>query len=139
MDIISNLLIGVVASVLTLLGDRFLRKQKLKNRFSPLAGKYAHYDLNDRPIESWETEIKYAGANVLTTHGKSSDEEWEGQITMNENNPDIGAGVYRYIGKSDCGLHEIQIDTKQNIIFVHWTNTSHGKNRIGSYVWKRIA
>ena len=56
---------------------------------------------------------------------------------MREDLPEYGAGVYQYVGKKDCGRHEIQVNTEDRSIYVQCVNTSHGEDYTFAYVWKR--
>jgi len=140
LQIVGDLIIGIVAGVVALVGDRYLRARKLRRMFSPLEGQYDHYDLVGNKKDDWVTRVKYIGGTVLETHGQSSQREWKGRIVMSEVTPGHGSGTYQHLHRPDCGLHQIQVDTvHHNQIFVLWTNTSHskGKRNEGAYVWKR--
>ncbi len=106
--------------------------------FKSLEGEYMHYTVDDEPRGNGTTTIEYPGADMILTNGHGRDGAWEGKIRMNDIVPEHGSGIYQYVGKKDCGVHEIQVNREDGSIYVKGTNTSHGKNYTFSYIWKRI-
>lgn len=136
---LGNVIAGVVSSIMTYLFIYLTRKYRLNSRFSKLSGRYLQYDVFDNPITDGITEVQYLKDNVISTKGESPEGKWEGRITMNEALPEFGSGIYQYTdgGRSDCGIHQIQVSPSKDMIYVLTTNTSHGKNNIFAYIWKR--
>ncbi len=78
---------------------------------------------------------------MLATHSEGAEGIWDGWITMNEDVPGYGAGVYLYADRIDCGLHQIQVNENDHAIYVHGERTCGPGARGGvqfSYVWRRL-
>jgi len=57
---------------------------------------------------------------------------------MNEDVLGLGSGVYQYASRSDCGVLQVQVNRIDQSVFVHVVNTSHGKDRVFAYVWRKL-
>ena len=132
-----NIIAGIVSSILTFIFVLLRDRYKYWRLFHKLAGKYRHYDIHGQPLLDGLTEISYLGKNLLKTKGKSSEGEWVGRIMMNEALPEYGSGIYQYVGRDDCGVHQIQVHPSAESIYVLGQNTSHGNNFSFSYLWRR--
>jgi hypothetical protein len=145
METTYNLLIGIIAgvlaSVMTLAGDRKLRKRRLRKMYIRLEGEYEHLDIEGQRQADWITMMKYAGDGVLNTEAWSNQlaRKWKGQIFMSEAIPSSGNGVWRHLDACECGLHQIQVDELHDQIFVYWRHTSDPKGvpGEGAVIWKR--
>jgi len=137
-DFTYSVVTGLVSSVVTYSFVCLRRWLGLRRRFSGLAGRYAHYTVEPSKPADGVTVVEYAGENILLTRGSSPDGEWEGRITMNSDIPELGSGIYRYISRVDCGVHQIQVNPKDQSIFVLVVNTSHGVNNTSAYVWRKL-
>jgi len=136
-DFVNNIIAGIVASVATWLIVVLSAKISSWRKFSGLAGWYDQYSIDNIPIAGGRTQIRWLGKNLIVAIGTSPEGSWVSHIAMNESMPAVGSGFYQYNDRLDCGLHEIQYNQTASTIFVHVTNTSHGKNFTIAYLWRR--
>jgi hypothetical protein len=128
-DLFANLAMGtfsgVVASVLTLIGDRWLHRTTLERRLRTIAGDYgvsANTPGRDTSGERVTIEL-VAGRrfSIMAAGGPTGD--WRGHFIVH---PDFldAHGVYRYLGSSDWGQHELLSDRVTDSILVYGVNRS---------------
>lgn len=81
---------------------------------------------------TWKDELSQQ--KVLAEMGVGKDGlRWVSDV------PEYGTGIYQYSERADCGVHQIQVSSKGDIIYVHGVNTSHGKDYQFAYIWKKEA
>ena len=133
----NNFVAGVVASIVTVLLLELIRRRRLRQAFKPLVGIYVHVDLEDHRLLDGTTEVRYLGRNILELRGRHGVGEWTGTLRMDETVPGFGTGTYEYVERPDCGVLQVHVSTRDRSIFVHGLNTSHGKERVFAYRWRR--
>lgn len=47
-----------------------------------------------------------------------------------------GTGTYQYSDRKDCGVLEVQVNQQDGSIYVRGMNTSHGMDKVFTYLWK---
>ena len=135
-EFLGNILAGFVGSVVTFIFVRAWRWYTFRQMFSKLNGKYTHHTINGNRLGDGITELCHMKGRIKGTGG---DGRWEGRITMSEDVPEYGTSIYQYSERDDCGVHQIQVSSKGDIIYVHGVNTSHGKDYQFAYIWKKEA
>lgn len=138
MSFLSSIVAGIVSSALTVVLLEGVRHARERTSFGSLAGKYDHYTTTGERLLDGSTEIVHAGANILETHGSSSEGTWDGRIVMSRDLQSSGAGIYQYRGRADCGTHHVQVAPDRASCYVLTVNTSHGRNTTVAYVWRRV-
>lgn len=129
-DVAANLVIGiiggVIASILTLWGDRWLHRATLKRRLSQIEGDYSIVTIVPQRNTSRErVTIKHIeGCHFSVTAKDGSTGNWEGHFIVREDFSDIAQGTYHYPGSSDWGQHELLIDRRAQTISVYGINRS---------------
>lgn len=129
-DVVANLAIGiiggVIASILTLFGDRRLHRANLKRRLRQIEGDYSIVTIMPQRNTSKErVTIKHIeGCHFSVTTKNGSTGDWEGHFIVREDFSDIAQGIYRYPGSSDWGQHELLIDRQGQTISVYGINRS---------------
>jgi hypothetical protein len=109
-----------------------------------LSGTYEQISIETGKSLGLLVYLRYLGGRTLKTRGQErgnqgQELEWEGHITMNEQIPNLGTGVYHYTGRLDCGTHEIQVRENGKLIHVWGANTSYPGDRPRfALFWKRI-
>lgn len=129
-DILVNLAIGVIggiiASVLTLLGDRWLHCATINRRLRRIAGDYTIVTI--APTRDTSTErviirqVDGRRFSIAAVGGPTSD--WTGDFVVREDFFDVGYGIYRYPGSTDWDQHELLFDGSSDSIFVYGVNRS---------------
>ena len=137
-NFVNNFAAGVIASIVTVLLLEIIRKWRLRRTFKPLDGMYMHVDLDDTPLLDGTTEVRYLGRNLLSLRGRRGVGEWTGVLRMDETVPGFGTGTYEYAERPDCGVLQVHVSARDRSIFVHGLNTSHGKERVFAYRWRRL-
>jgi hypothetical protein len=135
----SNFVAGVVSAIFVLVGLKVIRWLGELMTYGPMAGKYEECEMPTETPTSGTVRIKSSGSKLKTEGiSKDGEVEWNGVIHMNPLNPDVGDGVYRYVGKQDCGTHHVQRDPETQDFMVMGSNTSHpeGKERF-NLLWRR--
>lgn len=129
-DILANLAIGIIggiiASVLTLLGDRWLRRSTINRRLRRIAGDYTIVTIAPRRDTSAERVIirQVDGRRFSITAVGGPTGDWAGDFVVREDFFDVGYGIYRYPGSTDWGQHELLFDGSSDSIFVYGVNRS---------------
>lgn len=117
---------GVVASVLTLMGDRWLHRFSIERRLRRVAGNYIIVENSAKRDTSKErVTISHTGDrrfSVVATGGPTGN--WSGFFIVREDFFEVAHGVYRYDNNSDWGQHEFLFDLTQSRIFVYGINRS---------------
>jgi hypothetical protein len=117
---------GVIASVLTLIGDRWLHRTRINRRLRRIAGDYRIQTI--APVRDTSAErvairhIKGCHFTITATNGPTGD--WVGDLIVREDVFDLAHGVYRYPGSTDWGQHELLFDPSSDSIFVYGINRS---------------
>ena len=130
-ELFQNLLIGIVggviASVLTLLGDRWLHRAAVNRRLRLIAGDYAIVTIAPQRDTSAERviirQVDGRRFSIVATGGPTGD--WNGDFIVREDFFDVAHGVYRYPGSTDWGQHELLFDGSTDSIFVYGVNRSN--------------
>jgi hypothetical protein len=137
--LIQNVLIGIIASALTVLIIEIIRKVREYNLFKHFSGHYKVFLIGGETVEGEIVEFIYCGRRLFKIKSKLNEvPHWESSVVMNTSNPFHGEGVYSYLNKNDFGLHTILISKEQNQISVHFRNLSHRDGRYGGVLWRRI-
>ena len=130
LELFQNLAIGiiggVIASILTLLGDSWLRRTAIEKRLRSIAGDYtisANTPQRDTSKEKMEVRL-VAGRkfSIAATGGPTGD--WVGHFVVNDVSFNVAHGIYHYPGSTDWGQHEYLFDESTNSIFVYGVNRS---------------
>jgi hypothetical protein len=135
---LNNLVAGLIASLATVGLLEYIRIYRLRKRFKPLEGAYRHFDIDGEQLLDGKTEIRYCRGNVLEARTYGGDGDWQGNILMNEDVPSLGNGIYQYAARPDCGVLQVQVSQADHSLFVHVVNTSHGKERVFAYIWRKL-
>ena len=129
-DAAANLTIGiiggVIASILTLLGDRWLHRAILSRRLRQIKGDYTIATIVPECSTNRERiTIKHIEGRLFSITAKNGPTgEWEGHFIVREDFSDAAHGCYRYPGSSDWGQHELLIDRRAQSISVYGVNRS---------------
>ena len=136
---VSNFVAGVVSALVVLIALRVIKWFGDLITYCPMAVAYEECEMPTKAPTSGTIRINSKGPK-LRTEGIRKDGyvEWTGVIHMNPLNPNVGDGVYHYIGKSDCGTHHIQRDPDTKDFVVMGSNVSHpdGQQRF-NLLWRR--
>jgi hypothetical protein len=94
-----------------------------------LQGRYSVHRLAGGEVEGERVEFRFIGRRTFSTRStKRNGDNWEGHITLSDELPGYGHGVFRYIGQAGCGLQQIWINAIDGSIYVHGMNTVGGSN-----------
>lgn len=117
---------GVVASILTLVGDRWLHRNAIERRLRSLAGDYTiTANTPQRDTSKERVAIRLVSGrrfSIAATEGPTGN--WVGHFIVNDESFDVAHGVYRYPGSTDWGQHELLFDESSDSIFVYGVNRS---------------
>ena len=117
---------GIIASVLTLVGDRWLHRTSINRRLRRIAGDYTITPIAPARDTSAELvvirHIDGCHFSISATSGSTGD--WVGDFIVREDFFDAAHGVYRYPGSTDWGQHELLFDSSSDSIFVYGINRS---------------
>lgn len=132
-DLLPNLAIGIgggiIASVLTLVGDRRLHRWTINRRLKRIGGDYVITSI--APVRDTSAErvairhIDGCHFSITATGGPTGD--WGGDFIVREDFFDVAHGVYRYpdsTGSTDWGQHELLFDSSGDSISVYGVNRS---------------
>jgi hypothetical protein len=117
---------GIIASVLTLVGDRWLHRRKINRRLRRFAGDYKIVPIAP-PRDATEERVVIRHVDgcrfsITATGGPTGD--WSGDFVVREDFLDVAHGVYRYPGTTDWGHHDLLFNTSNDSIFVYGVNRS---------------
>lgn len=132
---VSGLIIGILASIFVLIGDRYCKEMKLKKTFKYLEGSYQHTGENVRPNCFSNLEYSKGGKFLIKTTTEYGN--WEGRIVMDIDLPHYGSGLFNYEGKQEDGLLNIIVKDK-NHIYVFPSILTHEVQRINFYILERV-
>jgi hypothetical protein len=129
-DLIENSAIciigGTIASVLTLIGDRWLHRATVNRRLRRIAGNYSITPIvPQRDTTTERVVIRQTDGprfSITTTGGPTGN--WNGHFIVREDFFDVAYGVYQYQGSTDWGQHELLFDSSSDSIFVYGINRS---------------
>jgi hypothetical protein len=117
---------GVVASVLTLIGDRWIHRATTERRLRSIAGDYAVTAITPQRDTSKEiVAIRLMSGrrfSIAATGGPTGD--WLGEFVVRADLFDVAHGVYRYPPSTDWGHHELLFDGATDSIYVYGVNRS---------------
>lgn len=117
---------GVIASVLTLLGDRRLRRKAVEKRLSSIAGDYtmtANTPQRDTSEERFSIRL-VAGRRFSIAANGGPTGNWVGHFVVSDESFHVAHGIYHYPGSTDWGQHEYLFDEATGAIFVYGVNRS---------------
>src|ERR1051325_3284389 len=114
---LGNVIAGVVASIIVLTVGLVKGQLSSRRNFAKLSGTYTANDIEGQPIDGdGKTKVKWQGGNVLEIKGDSAKAgKWEGRLTMNVDLPELGRGAYQYLDRTECGVHQIQVRSRNEI------------------------
>ena len=130
LELIQNLAIGiiggVIASVLTLIGDRRLHRSTIEKRLRSIAGDYAiTANTPQRETSKEKVEIRLvAGRRFSISANGGPTGNWVGHFIVSDESFSVAHGVYHYPGSTDWGQHEYMFDETTGSIFVYGVNRS---------------
>ncbi len=138
-SVLIGLITGFLSSTITLAGDRYLRRSRLKAKLRRLVGNYDIYNFKGEP-ESGDVvvSLKVTDWNTITTEA-IGDHHWKGQITFNESTPEYGLGIYRYLVHPEnlrtVGTHRMQYNPLDDTI--HVIGSSMTRDTKFAYILRR--
>lgn len=143
MEVIVALVVGLVASVVVLVGDRGLRRWSLCKNLEPLVGVYEHQAADGTPEPGmWRSEIRYprwfCRPGVLETEAWNHDKSWhwKGEVWMDERVPTFGNGYACHTDTSgQWGVH-VFLAQPDGTINIKWREESTGQQ--GVQRWVRV-
>ncbi|HEX3150420.1 MAG TPA: hypothetical protein VHR66_20245 [Gemmataceae bacterium] len=116
-----------MSSLVTLAFVRLWTWLKMRRRYGSLAGNYSVEKLDGMVVEGETTTLRHEGGRLFSTcstrHGR---EDWSGYVTMSDELPGVGSGLYQFRDLHGCGLHYLQVNAKDGSIFVRGINTVGG-------------
>jgi hypothetical protein len=131
LELIQNLAIrivgGVIASVLTLLGDRRLHRNAIEKKLRTIVGDYTITAITPRRDTNKE-KIKIrlvAGRRFSIAANGGPTGNWVGYFIVSDESFDVAHGIYHYPGGTDWGKHEYLFDGTTDSIFVYGVNRSN--------------
>lgn len=136
-DIAGNLLAGLVASFLTWVVVAASTRVRRWRRAAVFIGRYHVYDMEERQVADEVLRIRWRGGSVIEVRSAGGDAAWRSLITLDENMPGVGRGVYQYESKKHTGRHEIQRSLDGRSIFVFADNPSFG-TPTRALIWRKI-
>ena len=117
---------GIIASVLTLVGDRWLHRRTINRRLRRFAGDYTIVSIAPpRDTSAERVVIRHADGcrfSITATGGPTGD--WSGDFVVREDFFDVAHGVYRYPDSTDWGQHDLLFDKSTDSILVYGVNRS---------------
>ena len=129
-DVLANVVIGIIggiiASVLTLLGDRRLRRTAVNRRLRRIAGDYRIVTIAPaRDTSAERVAIRHVDGRRFSIEAVGGPTgNWTGDFIVREDFFDVAYGIYRYPGSTDWGQHELLFDSSSDAIFVYGVNRS---------------
>jgi len=130
LELFQNLAIGIIggiiASILTLIGDRWRHRNAIERRLHSIAGDYSiTANTPQRDTREERVEIRLvAGRRFSITSTGGPTGNWGGHFIVHEDSLDVAHGVYRYPGSTDWGQHELLFDRSTESIFIYGVNRS---------------
>jgi hypothetical protein len=117
---------GIIASILTLIGDRWLHRKRINEHLRRFAGTYAIEPIVPvRDTTSERVVIRHSdGCRFSISASGGPTGGWTGVFVVREDFFDVAHGIYRYPGTADWGQHELLLDTATDAIFVYGVNRS---------------
>ena len=94
-----------------------------------MEGVYAVYRRSKKEVVGERVTLRYVGRRTFatkSTHPRGQD--WEGYLTMSDQLPGHGNGIFRYLRQEGCGLHEVWVNSQDGSIDVRGVNTVGGTN-----------
>ena len=120
-----NIVGGIIASVLTLFGDRWLHRRTINRRLSRFAGDYTIDPIAPpRDSSAERVVIQHVDGCLFSITATGPTGDWSGNFVVSEDFLDVAHGVYRYPGSTDWGQHDLLFDTSNDSIFVYGVNRS---------------
>jgi hypothetical protein len=142
-----NLIVGAILGFLAHWAfvelKEYSLRQKLKNRYSGLAGNYASYRVKDDGTEeptggtirlTWQPEGSF---RVQGLHPNAV-LEWESVIRMSLEFAGTGTGHYRYVGSDDSGTQQVTYREETRCFIVLGRNATRSTGMQFVHRWKRI-
>lgn len=121
-----GILTGIIASVLTLLGERAIKIIARRNRLRKWEGKF-HIVHNSLSKDTTLEEVTIAhkeGYEFSIGARKGPCGDWNGTFYVDTNCENLAHGAYRYSDRLDWGHHELLFDDANNQIQVYGINRS---------------
>jgi hypothetical protein len=143
-SLLGNILSGLVSSVMTFALLWASRAYKMRRRYARLTGQYVAYDNNGQRASDEVFHVRHEGGRLLAVRAEFQNETtWTAQITMSEDNPDHGTGVYQYEKQPHWGIHDIQLNRQDGSIRVHGTdkslaNLNQGRDASFAYLLRKL-
>ena len=92
-----------------------------------MEGEYAVYPTPERQVDGERVILKYLGRRTFSTQSlRPEGVYWEGYVTMSDQLPGYGNGIFRYLGREGCGLHQIWVNARDGSIDVRGMSTVGG-------------
>ncbi len=121
-EVIANSVIGLVTgfatSVLTLMGDRWLRKCELRSLHKRMNGRYKLHPEGGLEATDELVNVQYIGDGNVRIESTGPKYSWTSIIHMSDANPLHGEGVFNYDKKHDWGVHSLHYNTADGSIAV---------------------
>lgn len=117
---------GVIASVLTLIGDRWLHRTRINRRLRRIAGDYRIQTI--APVRDTGKErvvirhIDGCHFSMIASDGPTGN--WIADFVVREDFFAMAHGFYRYPGSTDWGQHDLLFDASSDSIYVYGINRS---------------
>lgn len=130
LELLQNLAIGiiggVIASVLTLIGDRRLHRSTIEKRLRSIAGDYTiKANTPQRDTSKERVNIRLvAGRRFSISADGGPTGNWAGHFIVSDESFNVAHGIYHYLESTDWGQHEYMFDESTGSIFVYGVNRS---------------
>jgi hypothetical protein len=125
-NLFSNLIPGIIASVVTLILDRLLRRYVVARQLRTIAGNYKIINnFHNRNTSGEHISVKHKNArlfSISSTGGPVG--EWTGFFTVHKDYFGFAQGTYHYVNSHDWGQHELLIDFQNSRLLVYGINRS---------------
>jgi len=136
-DAVGKLVVGVVSSVGTFSLVKLANFIKYYRLYHYLNGRYVLVTPEGDRHATDSVTVKHTGGRSVAISCDTPTERWESRIMMSEDIRDFGQGIYQHGGKFDCGIHQIQLNRRDNCIYVVGYNTSHVDGTKFAYILRR--
>ncbi len=125
-NIAIGILGGVIASVLTLIGDRLLHRKAVEKRLRSIIGDYEiTSNTPGRDTSKERIQIRLvAGRRFSITSNGGPTGTWVGHFIVSDESFVVAHGTYQYPGSTDWGKQEYMIDETAGSISVYGENRS---------------
>jgi hypothetical protein len=98
-------------------------------RLRQIQGTYSVYRKPDDQVVGERVELRYIGRRTFATKSTGPvGDNWEGYVTMSEQLPGYGTGVFRYLREGGCGLQQIWLNPRDGSLDVRGVNSVGGTN-----------